>query len=63
MSLTGINSFESARRKFFMKSTYIMAINSNQTFLGSRGRNESKSHLLVRIGYKKIFHEVDVHHV
>ena len=63
MSLTAINSFESARRKFFMNSTYIMSINSNQTFLGSGGRNESKSHPLVRIGYKKIFHELDVHHV
>ena len=32
-------------------------------FLGSRGRNESNSHQLARIGEKKIFHELDVHHV
>ena len=29
----------------------------------SRGRNESNSHKLARIGEKKIFHEHDVHHV
>ena len=29
----------------------------------SGGRNESKSHQLARIGEKKIFHELDVHHV
>ena len=32
-------------------------------FLGSGGRNESNSHQLARIGGKKIFHELDVHHV
>ena len=31
--------------------------------MASRGRNESNSHQLVRIGEKKIFHELDVHHV
>ena len=30
---------------------------------GSGGRNESDSHQLPRIGEKKIFHELDVHHV
>ena len=29
----------------------------------SGDRNESKSHQLARIGEKKIFHELDVHHV
>ena len=29
----------------------------------SGGRNESNSHQLTRIGEKKIFHELDVHHV
>ena len=29
----------------------------------SEDRNESKSHQLPRIGEKKIFHELDVHHV
>ena len=32
-------------------------------FLGSGGQNESNSHHLARIGEKKIFHELDVHHV
>ena len=31
--------------------------------MGSGGRNESNSHQLARIGEKKIFHQVDVHHV
>ena len=32
-------------------------------FLGSGCKNEANSHKLVRIGEKKIFHELDVHHV
>ena len=32
-------------------------------FLDSRGRNESNSHQLARIEEKRIFHELDVHHV
>ena len=32
-------------------------------FLGSGFQNESKSHQLARIAEKKIFHELDVHHV
>ena len=31
--------------------------------MDSGGRNESKSHQLVRDGEKKIFHELDVDHV
>ena len=31
--------------------------------MGSGGPNESNSHQLTRIGEKKIFHELDVHHV
>ena len=49
MRLTTISSLESARR--------------NQTSLGSRGRNESNSQKFARIGEKKIFHQLDVHHV
>ena len=63
MSLTAIRTLESGRRKFFMKPTYIMSYSRNQTFLCSGGGNESKSHQLARIGEKKIFHELDVHHV
>ena len=32
-------------------------------FLGSGCQNESNSHELARISEKKIFHELDVHHV
>ena len=30
--------------------------------MGSGGRNDFNSHQLARIGQKKIFHELDVHH-
>ena len=63
MTLTAINSLESASRKFFMNSTYICLERRNQTFLGSGARNDSNSHQLARIGEKKIFHELDVHYV
>ena len=63
MSLRAISSLESARRKFFMNSTYIMSTKKESNVLGSGGRNESNSHPLVRIDEKKIFHELDVHHV
>ena len=62
MSLTIISSLESARRKFLRTRRKSCLQRSNQTFLGSRGRNESKSHQLARIGEKKIVHELDVHH-
>ena len=32
-------------------------------FLGSGCQNESNSHQLARISEKKIFHELEVHHV
>ena len=63
MSLTAISSLESARRNFFMNSTYKMSRSRNQTFLHSGGRNESNSHELARIGKKKIFHELNLHHL
>ena len=63
MSLTAISSLESARRKFFMNSTYIMSKVGVTYFWGSGCQNESNSHKLARISEKKIFHELDVHHV
>ena len=63
MSLTAISSPESARRKFFMNSTYTCLESRKQTFLGLGGRNESNSHQDARISEKKIFHVTDVHHV
>ena len=63
MSLTAMTSLESARGTFLMNSTHIMSRKKNQTFLASGGRNESNSHELAGIGEKKIFHELDAHHV
>ena len=63
MSLTTNTPLESARRKFFMISTYMMCRCWIQPFLGSGCQNESNSHQLARIGEKKIFDELDVHHV
>ena len=63
MSLTAKSSLESARRKFFITRGTSYLESSNQTFLGSGGQNESKCHNLARIGEKKIFHQLDVHHV
>ena len=70
MSLTAMSSLESARRKFFMNSTYIMSKKvgikrfwAQEGEISSGGRNESTSHQLARIGERKIVHELDVHHV
>ena len=63
MSLTAISSLESARRKFLMNGRTSCLESGNQTFLGSGGRNESNSQKLSPIGEKKIFQELDVHHV
>ena len=63
MTLTPLSSLESGRKKFLMNSTYIMSKKGNQTFLGSGGRNDSNTAPFARIGEKKIFDELDVHHV
>ena len=63
MSLTAISSLELARRKFLRTRRKSCLQIRNQTFLCSGGRNESKTHPLGRIDKKKIFHELDVHHV
>ena len=63
MSLTANTPLESTRRKFFMNSTYIILQSRNHLFLGSGCQNESNSHQIARIGEKKIFYELDVHHV
>ena len=63
MTLTPLSSLESARKKFLIDSTYIMSRKWDQTFLGSRGRSDSNTALFARIGEKRIFDELDVHHV
>ena len=68
MTQTPISSLESARKNFLMNSTYIMSrkwesnVFQNQTFLGSGDRNDSNTHQFARMGEKKIFDELDVHH-
>ena len=63
MTLTANSSLESARRKFFMNRRTSRLESSNQRFLFSGPRNESNSYQLARIGEKKIFHELDIHHL
>ena len=64
MSLTAISSLESARRKFFMNSDvhHVKKVGIKR-FLRSGDRNKSNSHELAGMGEKKIFHELDVHHI
>ena len=63
MSLPAIRSLESARRNFSWTQRTSCLQSRNHLFLGSGFQNESNSHQLARIGEKKIFHELDVHHV
>ena len=64
MSLTAISSLESARTKFFMNSTYIMSkkLESN-VFFAQYAKMSLTAIQLAEIGDKKIFHELDIHHV
>ena len=55
MTLTPITLRESARKKLFMNSTYIMSRKWDQTFLGSGGRINSNTHQFARISEKKTF--------
>ena len=63
MCLTAIRSRESARRKFSWTRRTSFLQSKNHLFLGSGCQNESDSDPFARIGEKKIFHELDVHHV
>ena len=63
MSLTANSWFESARRKFFMNSTYIISRKQESNVFGLRKPKWSNCYQLARIGENKIFHELDVHHV
>ena len=63
MSLTPISWLESARRYFsWTRRTWYLE-SSNETFLGSGGRNESNTHQFTRINLKKFSHEFVVHDV
>ena len=62
MSLAAMSLLESARRKIFMNSTYIMCRKKESSVFRIGGRNVSNSNVLAAIGEKRIFHEHDVHH-
>ena len=55
MSLTAISSRESARRKFFMNSTYMMSRKKESIVFGLRGRNESKTMSSLESARRKFF--------
>ena len=63
MTRTAMSSLESAREKFFMNWTYIMSRKYESKVFALRRPKESNTHELARIGKKKIFHELDAHHV
>ena len=63
ITLTAISSMDSARRKFFINSTYIMYRKKESNVFGSGSQSDSNSHQLDGFGEKKIFHQLDVHHV
>ena len=63
MSLTAFSSLESARENFSWTPRTSCLQSRNHLFLGSGCQNESNRHQLAWIGEKKIFHELDVHHV
>ena len=63
MSLTAISLLETAKRNFPWTRGRTCVKSWNQTFLFSGSENESNGYQLAGIGEKKIFHELDVHHV
>ena len=63
MTLTPISSLESARKNFSWTRRTSCLESGNQTFLGSVGRIDYNTHQFARISEKKIFYELDVHHV
>ena len=63
MTLTPLSSLESARKKFLMNATYVMSRKWESNVFCSEGRNDPNTAQFARIGEKKIFDELDVHHV
>ena len=60
MSLTAISSLESARKKFFMNSTHIMSRNLGiKRFCAQEAEMTLTAISSIRIGERKIFHELD----
>ena len=55
MTLTPISSLESAKKKFFMNSTYIISRKWESKVFVSGCRNDSNTAQFARIGEKKFF--------
>ena len=53
MTLTPLSSPESARKNFFINSTYIMSRKWESNLFGSGGLNDSNNAQFARIGKKK----------
>ena len=63
MTQQPLSSLESERKKFLLNSTYIMSRLWVSIVFGLRRPKDSNTALFARIGEKKIFDELDVHHV
>ena len=71
MTLTPLRSLESAKKQFLMKSTYIMSTKWESNVFGLRNRPEMMNSNTGNQTFarndsarkKKIFDELDVHHV
>ena len=55
MSLSAKSSVQSARRKFFMNSTYIMSRSWNQTFLGQQAKMSLSAKSSLESARRKFF--------
>ena len=55
MTLTPLSSPESARKNFFINSTYITSRKWESNLFGSEGLNDSNNAQFARIGEKKFF--------
>ena len=64
MTLTPISFHESARKKHFMTSTYIMSRKWESNVFGLSEAEMTLTPICsLESAKKKIFHELDVHHV
>ena len=63
MTLTAISSPNRREENFSSTRPTSCLESRNQRLLCSGGQNDSNSRQLVRIGEKKVFHELIVHHV
>ena len=64
MGLKAITSLESARSKYFMNSTYMMTRKQeSNVYRAPQAKMSLTANSSLELWEKKIFHELDVHHV